>query len=150
MFKLGDRYLQHDTPFEHNGVRYPSNWLRLSTPEEKNAIGLTEVKDPIILDRRFYMPQDPTGDPIPRDLETVKEEQINTVKLSMKNMLSHTDWVIIRQIDTGQLMSNSIKDYRSAVREMGNKQIERIKDAIDIEDLIRVVNSIAWPDRSHL
>ena len=150
MFKLGDRYLQHDTPFEHNGVRYPSNWLRLSTPEEKNAIGLTEVEDPIILDRRFYMPQDPTGDPIPRDLETVKEEQINTVKLSMKNMLSHTDWVIIRQIDTGQLMSNSIKDYRSAVREMGNKQIERIKDAIDIEDLIRVVNSIAWPDRSHL
>lgn len=150
MFKLGDRYLQHDTPFEYNGVRYPSNWLRLSTPEEKLAIGLTEVKDPIILDRRFYMPQDPTGDPIPRDLETVKEEQINTVKLSMKNMLSHTDWVIIRQIDTGQLMSNSIKDYRSAVREMGNKQIERIKDAIDIEDLIRVVNSIAWPDRSHL
>lgn len=150
MFKLGDRYLQHDTPFEYNGVRYPSNWLRLSTPEEKNAIGLTEVKDPIILDRRFYMPQDPTGDPIPRDLETVKEEQINAVKLSMKNMLSHTDWVIIRQIDTGQPMSNSIKNYRSAVRDIGSLQIEKIKSSNNIDELREIVTTVDWPDRSQL
>lgn len=150
MFKLGDRYLQHDTPFEYNGVRYPSNWLRLSTPEEKLAIGLTEVKDPIILDRRFYMPQDPTGDPIPRDLETVKEEQINTVKLSMKNMLSHTDWVIIRQIDTGQPMSNSIKNYRSAVRDIGSLQIEKIKSSNNIDELREIVTTVDWPDRSQL
>ncbi len=32
--------------FETNGFRYPANWCELATPEERSAIGITEVEDP--------------------------------------------------------------------------------------------------------
>ena len=35
-------------------IQYPANWLRLSTLEEKQAIGITEVADPVAYDDRFY------------------------------------------------------------------------------------------------
>lgn len=46
MFLLKDLPLLLDTPFEINGVQYPSNWLRLATAEEKRSIGVVEVPDP--------------------------------------------------------------------------------------------------------
>jgi hypothetical protein len=54
MFLLNDKPLALDTPFEHNGTSYPSNWLRLTTLAEKIAIGITEVADPAPYDDRFY------------------------------------------------------------------------------------------------
>lgn len=154
MFKLGDRYIMQDTPFEYNGVRYPANWLRLSTSDEKIAIGLVEVPDILLMDRRFYKPLDSAGPdngtPIPRDLETVKLEQIEAVKINVRTMLNNTDWAIIRQVETGQVLPNSIRDYRTSVREYSKTQIDRINSAATIEELKDIVTTISWPDRSHL
>tara|TARA_Y100001963_G_scaffold101690_1_gene139901 strand:- start:119 stop:259 length:141 start_codon:yes stop_codon:yes gene_type:complete len=44
-FKLDSKTLPIDVPFTSNGVKYPANWLRLTTLEEKKAIGITEVPD---------------------------------------------------------------------------------------------------------
>lgn len=54
MFMLNGQPLPIDTPFEVDGTQYPSNWLRLTTLEEKQAIGITEVPDPEPYDSRFY------------------------------------------------------------------------------------------------
>lgn len=54
MFLLNEKPLALDTAFTHNGVQYPSNWLRLTTLAEKIAIGITEVADPAPYDDRFY------------------------------------------------------------------------------------------------
>lgn len=54
MFLINDKPLALDTPFDHNGIQYPANWLRLSTAAEKAAIGITEVADPVPHDGRFY------------------------------------------------------------------------------------------------
>lgn len=54
MFKLNDKPLALDTAFTHNEIQYPANWLRLATPEERAAIGITEVSDPESYDDRFY------------------------------------------------------------------------------------------------
>ena len=40
-----NRILKLDLPFTHRGIKYPANWLRLSTLDEKKAIGLVEVPD---------------------------------------------------------------------------------------------------------
>ncbi len=37
--------LKLDLPFTHRGIKYPANWLRLTTLDEKKAIGLVEVLD---------------------------------------------------------------------------------------------------------
>ena len=46
MFILDGKPLSPDRPFSHDGINYPANWLRLSTLEEKEAIGITEVPIP--------------------------------------------------------------------------------------------------------
>ena len=44
-FKLDGKTLKLDVPFTFRGIKYPANWLRLTTLEEKKAIGITEVSD---------------------------------------------------------------------------------------------------------
>lgn len=54
MFQLDNKPLALDVPFTHNEISYPANWLRLASPEERAAIGITEVADPSSYDDRFY------------------------------------------------------------------------------------------------
>lgn len=55
MFLLNGNPLLLDTPFTVDGTSYPANWLRLTSIEEKNAIGITEVADThVSYDDRFY------------------------------------------------------------------------------------------------
>lgn len=58
MFLLNNKVLQPGTPFTQNGIQYPANWLNLSSLEEKEAIGITEVAQDTRPDDRFYWVQD--------------------------------------------------------------------------------------------
>jgi hypothetical protein len=53
-FKIGTKTIQLDTPFTHNDLQYPANWIRLSTEEDKAAIGLVWEADAARADDRFY------------------------------------------------------------------------------------------------
>ena len=54
MFLLDNKPLPIDRAFEHDGISYPSNWLRFASAEDKAAIGITEVTEPARADDRFY------------------------------------------------------------------------------------------------
>ena len=58
MFLLNNKVLQPGTPFTQNGIQYPANWLNLSSLEEKEAIGITEIAQQARPDDRFYWVQD--------------------------------------------------------------------------------------------
>ena len=53
-FKLGTKTIQLDTPFTHNDIQYPANWIRLASEEDKEAIGLVWEADATRADDRFY------------------------------------------------------------------------------------------------
>ncbi len=53
-FKLDGKILPLDAPFTSNGINYPANWLRMTTLDEKKAIGITEEADAPWYDQRFY------------------------------------------------------------------------------------------------
>ena len=53
-FKLGTKTIQLDTPFTHNDIQYPNNWIRLASEEDKFAIGMTWEADAVRADDRFY------------------------------------------------------------------------------------------------
>jgi len=53
-FKLGTKNIQLDTPFTHNDIQYPANWIRLASEEDKSAIGMTWEADAVRADDRFY------------------------------------------------------------------------------------------------
>jgi hypothetical protein len=79
MFLLNDKPLAVDTPFIYNDIQYPSNWLRLSTAEEKAAIGITEVPDTPAYDDRFYW-----APGVPKALEDKEEVDENGNSLWVK------------------------------------------------------------------
>jgi len=68
MYYLGSTALRQNSSFEIGGTVYPSNWLQQSTEDEKTAIGITWVDDPVRADDRFYWNGDPD---VPKALEDV-------------------------------------------------------------------------------
>jgi len=55
-------------------VQYPSNWLQLSTEEDRNALGITWEDDPVRADDRFYWNGDINNPKALEDKEEVDED----------------------------------------------------------------------------
>ena len=81
MFLIDGKPLAIDTPFkDSDGNQYPSNWLRLSTAEDKARIGITEIADEdTSFDNRFYWSKD-----LPKALEDKEESDENGNPLYVK------------------------------------------------------------------
>lgn len=142
MFLLNNNPLPLDTPFTVNGVQYPANWLRLTSAEEKAAIGITEVADAVREDDRFYWNGVKTN---PRPLETLKEQFSAQVKDTANKMLAPTDWMIIRKAERNVNVPEDIATYRAAIVTACASNETAIDDAEDVEALQAVVYALLWP-----
>ena len=80
-FKLGTKTIQLDTPFTHNDIQYPANWIRLATEEDKSAIGLVWEADPVRADDRYYWDGDINN---PKALDDKEESDENGNPLYVK------------------------------------------------------------------
>lgn len=69
-FKLGTKTIQLDTPFTHNDIQYPANWIRLASEADKSAIGMTWEADAVRADDRYYWSGDINN---PKALEDKEE-----------------------------------------------------------------------------
>jgi len=75
MFKLEGKVLRLDRAFTtSDGTQYPSNWLRLSSAEEKAAIGIIEEADPVRADDRYYWDGDVNNPKALNDVNEVDED----------------------------------------------------------------------------
>jgi len=75
MFLLNGNRLAEGTSFyDANGTQYPPQWLNVSTEEQKAAIGITWVADPIRADDRFYWDGDINNPKALEDKLEVKED----------------------------------------------------------------------------
>jgi hypothetical protein len=140
MFLLNGNPLPIDTQFEVNGTTYPQNWLRLTSIEEKNAIGITEVADPESYDDRFYW-----GIDNPKDLTMLKTTWTTQFKQQANTMLVPTDWTIVRKFERNVELPIKIAIFRSAVVTECSRLETAISNASTVEDLIDVVNGQNWP-----
>ena len=134
-FKLDGNPLAVDVAFSHNNINYPANWLRLSTADEKTAIGITEVADDNKnYDNRFYWQNgtakslddvnevDENGDPV------LDENGDQVVTLGVKSvlkaqekkaagsLLARYDWYVVRKAEKGTAIPTAITTYRDGVR----------------------------------
>ena len=140
-FKLSDGTgLPVNVPFsitddKGETINYPANWLKLSSAEEKTALGITEVADAPRYDSRFYNVDgsskalddvnqvDENGDPV-LDSYTGKQVVIYGVKTNLKNnekkitstLLGECDWYVTRKSEKGTAIPTEISTYRDAVR----------------------------------
>lgn len=74
MFLLNGNPLSPDTAFTAGGISYPANWLRLASPDERSAIGITEVADQTRADDRFYWNGDLSQPKAVEDVLATKED----------------------------------------------------------------------------
>lgn len=138
MFMLDGKPLAFDTPFTHNGVQYPANWLRLTTLAEKVAIGITEVPDPDRYDDRFFWSAN-----YPKDEAVVKEMLIGQMKQTAYSMLAPTDYKLVRKVETGENVDQTTLDFRAAVRSAYNTNVAAINAAVSTAEMATM--QFTWP-----
>jgi hypothetical protein len=145
MFILDGKPLSPDRAFTHDGIQYPANWLRLSTLEEKEAIGITEVPDPPIYDQRFYWGYDQDGQLIPKDHAQLCEQWVNQTRQTANTLLQPTDWMVVREIDNGTAMSADWKVWREDVRLATNAKVLSIGETVDTAELAAYITGTEYP-----
>ena len=137
MFLLNDRPLSPDSAFvTPDGTQYPANWLRLSSPEEKAAIGITEEPDPAPYDQRFYW-----GPELPKDHEQLVEQWVQQTRTTANTLLAPTDWQVIREADNGRPMDISTKADRQAIRTASSGKIASINQTTTTAELAAYITS---------
>ena len=106
MYYLGSKALRQNSSFEIGGTLYPSNWLQRSTEDEKTAVGITWVADPVRADDRFYWNGDAT---LPKALEDVDAVDEDGNPLYVKE-LDNSDPLNPVMVDTDeQLVTRGLK-----------------------------------------
>ena len=158
-FKLDGNPLAVDVAFSHNDINYPANWLRLSTADEKKALGITEVADDPVYDSRFYWGDgtakkltdtnevDEKGDPLlDEDGNQVVTLGVKSVlkaqeKATAGSLLAKYDWYVTRKAETSKAIPTAIKTYRTAVRTACLTRETEIDNCADTAALVTLYGS---------
>ena len=163
-YQLNGNPLPLDVAFKtSDGTQYPANWLRLSSAEEKAAIGITEVEDPKIYDYRFYnsdgsakslvdvnatyTEDDPEGTYKKGDLIKnpdgtqlvyygVKTVLIKEEKRLASGLLGQYDWYVTRKSEKGTAIPDAIITYRDAIRTAYETRKTEINNCADTAALV--------------
>ena len=158
-FKLDGNPLAVDVAFSHNNINYPANWLRLSTADEKTALGITEVEDPDTYDSRFYWGDgtakalddvnatDENGDPVlDENGDQVVTLGVKSVlkaqeKATAGSLLARYDWYVVRKSEKSTAIPTAITTYRDAVRTACNTRETEIDACSDTAALVTLYGS---------
>jgi hypothetical protein len=136
MFLLNGNRLPEGTSFyDANGTQYPPQWLNVSTDEQKAAIGITWVADPIRADDRFYWDGNINNPKALEDKLEVKQDGTPLYKQvydkATESMVDTTEQVV-----TKGLKSNFIAQIKDTAGKLLNATdwyvIRKAERAIDI------------------
>ena len=165
-FKLDGNPLAVDVAFSHNNINYPANWLRLSTADEKTALGITEVADDPVYDSRFYNGNgtakkltdtnevDENGDPV------LDENGDQVVTLGVKSilkaqekdiagsLLAKYDWYVVRKAEKSTAIPTAITTYRDGVRTACTTRETEIDNCADTAALVTLYGSTEQSDKT--
>ena len=176
MFLLNGNPLPLDTPFQIDGTSYPANWLRLTSIEEKNAVGITEVADtqatyndqfywgvdnPKLLNDREESDED--GNPMYVQVydsatqamvdsserlvtKGLKSQWTAQVKDTANKLLAQSDLMVIRKFERSVDIPTDVATYRTAVITEANRLETGIDGSVDVPALIAVVTTQTWPE----
>lgn len=146
MFLLNGTPLPLDTPFEANGTLYPANWLRLATPSEREAIGITEVPDPPSYDQRFYWGYTASGTLIPKDHGVLVSGWTDQTRQTANSLLAPTDWMVVREFDNGTPMSSGVKAWRQDIRVACEAKVVTIRATESTDSLAVYITGSDYPN----
>lgn len=142
MFLLNGQRLQEGTVFKDAyGTMYPPNWLNQSTEEQKEAVGITWVPDPVRADDRFYWDGNIDN---PKDLDGLKAQFVAQVKDTAGKLLTQTDWMVVRKVERNIDIPSEVALKRTGIVTEANRLEVDINATETVEDLIEVLNVQNW------
>jgi hypothetical protein len=173
MFMLNGSPLSPDSAFvTSDGTQYPNNWLRLASPEERAAIGITEVADAARHDDRFYwapgipkalddvLAKKEDGSPlwvqvydaatnsmVDTDKQVLqlglKSQWIAQVKQTASFLLAATDWKVTRAAEGVKPVDNETLAARAAIRAASDANEAAIAACTTVDELAAL--QMNWP-----
>lgn len=124
------RALPLDKAFIHNNISFPANWLRVSTPADKEAQGI-----------RWETPEEP---PVVRaPLEREKSDGIARAKYTAGKMLAGSDWQIVASVERQRVVPTEWAEYRAAVIAEADRLEGQFGTAESYEAIDAIVQN--WP-----
>ena len=124
------RALPLDKAFTHNNISFPANWLRVSTPADKDAQGISWVT-----------PEEPPVVRAPLDRE--KSDGIVRAKDTAGKMLAQSDWMVIASVERGRVVADDWAEYRAAVIAEADRLESQYSTAESYEAIDAIVQN--WP-----
>jgi hypothetical protein len=152
-YMLDGRRLRVGRPFNTATASYSQLWATALSAEEKTAIGITWEPDPAPFDSRYYYSAgnprpvadaplvDADGNPVlDSDGNQVIQTGLKTnfateQKTSAGQMLSNTDWYVVRKSETDVAIPSDVATYRAAVRTVCNTRETEIAAVTTTEEL---------------
>ena len=142
MYYLNGEPLRLDKAFtDADGNQYPANWLRSSTQDQRDALGITWVApDPAAYyDQRFYW-----GVGNPKDLDELKALWQGKQKSTAGSFLAPTDWYVVRATEDPECPCPvEISQYRADVRTICGQREAQIEACEDVEALEALIKAPA-------
>jgi hypothetical protein len=145
MFILNGKPLSPDVAFTTGGIQYPANFLRLSSPEERAAIGITEQADPPVWDQRFAWGYSEDGQLIWKDHAQLVEQWVAQTRTTAGTLLVPTDWMVIREADNGVLVPDEVKARREDIRLASGEKNAAIEATTDTAELAAYITGTEYP-----
>lgn len=121
MYYQNNKPLPTGRAFTLGDVQYPANWLQLSSAEERAALGITWVADPVRADDRFYWNGDVNN---PKAMDDVEEVDENGDPMYVK-VLDNSDPANPVMVDSDErLVTKGLKSVWTAqVKDTAGKQL---------------------------
>ncbi len=147
------KYLHNERPlpsgsFTIGDERFGSNWLSNATPQQLTERGITIAPAPpprpSESEKFYYITQDSNGYVVtPKPLDGLKRGMIANANRAAHSMLAQSDYMIVKQAETGVGVLPQWTDYRTAVREESNRITAEVEAATDVAGLEEIKNN--WP-----
>lgn len=149
---LDGQYIQEGQQFTIRGIEYPPNWLNLSTPEQKAALGLEEV---VATNQPFNPQYYWTGEVLdkatitftgtPKDLTSVKTWAIGQVNSTAYTILFPTDWMVVKAFETSTHVPTAWNTWRASIRTTAANVVSAIEAAENNAAVETIMGNINWP-----
>lgn len=147
-----DQYITEGTSFSIDDTNYPSNWLNMTSPEDKAALGLVEVTDSNTPedDRFYWVSATLTGavrvyTNTPKDLDGLKVNWATQIRAMAYSMLVPTDYIDSRKAnDPAYTPPEDWIKWRASVRTAVSEAVKTINESTDIKTLQAAVQ-VNWP-----
>ena len=146
------QYINEGQAFTINEVQYPSNWLNLSTEEQKAEIGLEEViaTNSPANDQYYWVSQELDKASLtyintPKDLDTVKSNSISQINQTAYSILLLSDWMVVKSVETSTSIPANWNTWRQSIRATADQARTKVAAATDVDEVQTIMGSITWP-----